>query len=126
MCCHDLSRRDFVTLTAAGTVAPANAAEWPADWWDPERPFARMGQPLRVQPVLMYTLPKRKAQTSWKSWGGIQTEANVAEVVWTGVDEDGNQLANGAYIFILAATDGTNTFNPSNTESAKGIVFVNR
>ncbi len=81
MCCHDLSRRDFVTLTAAGTVAPANAAEWPADWWDPERPFARMGQPLRVQPVLMYTLPKRKAQTSWKSWGGIQTEANVAEEV---------------------------------------------
>jgi len=55
-----------------------------------------------------------------------KTEANVAEVVWTGVDEDGNQLANGAYIYILAATDGTNTFDPSNTESAKGIVFVNR
>jgi hypothetical protein len=40
--------------------------------------------------------------------------------------KDGALLANGAYIYLLAATDGTNTFDPSNTESAKGIVFVNR
>jgi hypothetical protein len=55
-----------------------------------------------------------------------KTEANVSEVVWTGVNEEGDLLANGAYIYLLAATDGTNTFDPSNTESAKGIVFVNR
>ncbi len=55
-----------------------------------------------------------------------KTEANVSEVIWTGVNEDGNALANGAYIYVLAATDGTNTFDPSNTDSAKGIVFVNR
>lgn len=81
MCCGELTRRDFVGLAAAGAAAPAGAAEWPGDMWDPERPFLRLGQPLRVQPVLMYSLPKRREQTSWKSWGGIQTEASVAEEV---------------------------------------------
>ena len=77
MCCHDLSRRDFVGLAAACAVAPGGP-EWAADLWAPERPFSRLGQPLRVQPVLMYALPKRREAASWKSWGGIQTEESAA------------------------------------------------
>ena len=80
MCCGEVSRREFVSLAAAA-AAPGGGAEWPADMWDPERPLARLGQALRFQPVLMYSLPKRREQTSWKSWGGIQTEAGVAEEV---------------------------------------------
>jgi len=31
------------------------------------------GKPLVVKPVLTYSIPKRRPQTSWRSWGGIQT-----------------------------------------------------
>lgn len=79
MCCHDLSRRDFVGLAAAGALAPVSAPAWDPDLWNPERPFATLGQPLGVQPVLMYSLPKRKEASSWKSWGGIQTEEAATE-----------------------------------------------
>ncbi len=75
-------------LAAAGaaalpTHAPASANQvaWQQNLWDPERPFTTRGRPLRVQPVLMYQLPKRREATSWKSWGGIQTEQSAAEEV---------------------------------------------
>ncbi len=34
---------------------------------------------LRVQPVLVYQLFKRRPQTSWRPWGGLFGEAEVAE-----------------------------------------------
>jgi flagellar hook assembly protein FlgD len=54
-----------------------------------------------------------------------ETLPNVTEVVWDGTDEDGADVANGAYIYVLMATDGTETFDSENTESAKGMVFIN-
>ncbi len=37
--------------------------------------------PLKVKPILIYEIPKRRPQTSWRSWGGIETEADArAEV----------------------------------------------
>ncbi len=33
--------------------------------------------PLRVQPVLTYRLPQRREATSWREWGGLQTQADV-------------------------------------------------
>ena len=41
--------------------------------------------------------------------------ANVTEITW-----DGAGLANGAYIYVIYATDGTNTF------TGEGKVFINR
>jgi hypothetical protein len=35
-------------------------------------------RPLKVQPVLTYGIPTRHAQTSWRSWGGVQTESDLA------------------------------------------------
>ena len=55
--------------------------------------------------------------------GGVvwsQELANVTEIVWDGTDEGGAMLANGGYIYVITATDGTNTFN------GKGTVFINR
>jgi L-fucose isomerase-like protein len=79
MCCHDhsLTRRAFVSAAA---VVPALAApDWESDLWDPERPFATRGKTLKVQPVLLYATPQPKPQSSYKSWGGVLTEAAAAE-----------------------------------------------
>jgi len=46
--------------------------------------------------------------------------ANVTGIVWNGTDEGGAMLANGGYIYVIMATDGTNTFN------GEGLVFINR
>jgi len=45
---------------------------------------------------------------------------NVAKVTWDGINERGASLANGAYIYVVMAADGTNTFR------GKGTVFINR
>lgn len=75
------TRREFLyqigALTMGGLVLsslPANASG--ASPAAPRRPLARM--PLKVQPVLTYHLPKRREATSWREWGGLQTEADVA------------------------------------------------
>jgi hypothetical protein len=50
--------------------------------------------------------------------GGIvweTTQTDVSEIVW-----DGAGCANGAYIYVITATDGTNTFG------GNGKVFINR
>ncbi|MEA3366022.1 MAG: sugar isomerase, partial [Candidatus Hydrogenedentes bacterium] len=38
-------------------------------------------KPLVVQPVLAYHIYKRREQTSWRPWGGLHTEADVAAEV---------------------------------------------
>lgn len=90
MCQCCMNRREFLGVTTAVTAAAAvgmavsagaASAQWPADLWDSDRAHLKIGKPLRVQPVLMYRLPERREMTSWKSWGGIQTEQAVGEEV---------------------------------------------
>ena len=82
-----MTRRQFVHWTAlglAGGVMPwsrASRTEVIGAGWDPDRPFAMVTRPLRVQPILMYRLPTPRPQASWKSWGGVQDEAQLAEEV---------------------------------------------
>ncbi len=81
----NLSRRQFVWLTSCalggGCVGwpTALAAREAVDGWDPNKPFFPPSGKLKIQPVFMYSLPTRKEATSWKSWGGVQTEAAVDE-----------------------------------------------
>jgi len=78
-CCCEMKRRDFIAVTglgaataAMGLVSSARASATSADW-DPDKPLQRVGKSLKIQPVLMYRVAQRKEQSSWKSWGGIQT-----------------------------------------------------
>ena len=46
--------------------------------------------------------------------------AGATGVVWDGTNDAGGALANGAFIYVIAATDGTNAF------TGKGVVFILR
>lgn len=85
MSCNHMNRREFVGLTTAGiaggvlgfsTSAHANSRE---EEWNPEKPLIQTGKTLTAQPVLMYRIPQRQHATSWKSWGGVQTEQAAIE-----------------------------------------------
>jgi len=76
----DLTRRDFVmrvgALTVGGLVMSPFGTMAADDYQTPKRrPLAK--QTLKVQPVLMYDTPKRREATSWRNWGGIQTEQDA-------------------------------------------------
>lgn len=45
---------------------------------------------------------------------------NVSKVTWDGTNQRGSTVANGAYIYVVMATDGMHTFR------SKGTVFINR
>jgi len=73
-----VTRREFlwrVGAIAAGGVALHTLDGFAADT-GPQRP-ARVRKTLKVQPVLMYSTPKRREGTSWRGWGGIQTDADA-------------------------------------------------
>jgi len=80
-----MNRREFVGLTTASLAggvlgfATSGAIPTPEDRWDPDSPPICTGKPLVVQPVLMYRVAERREATSWKSWGGVQTDETAAK-----------------------------------------------
>lgn len=72
-------RRSFlhsVGAFAAGAAVLGQSRSFGAE--APVRP-GRFRKPLRVQPVLMYAVPVRRQGTSWRNWGGIQTEEQATQ-----------------------------------------------
>jgi len=85
MSSNRMNRREFVGLTTAsiaggvlsfGAPTSANSS---TEGWNPDKPLIATGKKLVVHPVLMYRIPRRRQATSWKSWGGVQTEQAVEE-----------------------------------------------
>jgi len=81
---NEMSRRKFVQVTgtgALGTVALSGLS------WSllSEKPYSQEYKPLRqsliVKPILSYDLPAPRDKTSWRSWGGIQTEKAAGEEI---------------------------------------------
>ena len=77
-----MNRRDF--LFRFGAVAATGLAFSAFDTFagDAAQGLPARGplprQALKVQPVLTYALPRRREATSWRSWGGLQKEQDVA------------------------------------------------
>jgi hypothetical protein len=69
-----LSRRNFLTAAAGAALVPA-ATLGAANPSDRQKPIQ---QTLKVQPVLTYEFYKRREATSWRPWGGILTEQDLA------------------------------------------------
>jgi hypothetical protein len=80
-----MNRREFVGVTTAGLAGGTISLGVPSfqdsktEGWNPDKAFRVTGKKLIVQPVLMYRIPQRKEASSWKSWGGIQTEPAAAQ-----------------------------------------------
>jgi hypothetical protein len=74
---NDLTRREFLECSAAAAVSgiALTRLSWPALAGSPgegiEPPRRRA---LRVKPLLIYDAPQRRERTSWRPWGGIQTQ----------------------------------------------------
>lgn len=76
-----MSRRAFLGGTALGGVALSglswsllSAAEGELDSPPPRKP-------LKVKPIFIYNVPKRREQWSWRHWGGIETPEQADEEV---------------------------------------------
>src|SRR4030066_1036893 len=74
------TRRTF--LKGMGATAVAGMAlgkiSWPlplTEDMDPDAGLIR--RPLKVKPILVYDIPSRRPQTTWRRWGGVQTRAAV-------------------------------------------------
>jgi hypothetical protein len=82
---YHINRREFVGLTTAsiaGGVLGLNTSTFAGrkvEEWNPHKPLVATGKKLIVQPILMYRTAKRRRATSWKSWGGVQTEQAASE-----------------------------------------------
>jgi len=78
-------RREFLKTAGIAFTATAMAGcTWSAlkaGVGDSLQPTAPARQPLRVKPVFTYATYKRRSKTSWRPWGGIQTQEQAdAEV----------------------------------------------
>ncbi|KPK38920.1 MAG: hypothetical protein AMJ65_12255 [Phycisphaerae bacterium SG8_4] len=88
-CGHDhssgeITRRGF--LQGAGGAAALGVAltglTWSAVSAAEEDGQAGPGRrPVVVKPILVYSTPRRRHQSSWRSWGGIQTEQDAQDEV---------------------------------------------
>jgi hypothetical protein len=65
-------------MTIGGIALSAIDLDAATDDVGPVRP-PRMKKVLKVQPVLTYEVPTRREATSWRNWGGIQTEEDAAK-----------------------------------------------
>jgi len=87
-CGHDhsadgISRRGF--LQGVGSVTLASAAitglSWKAVSAAEQDKQELERRALKVKPILVYSTPRRRHQTSWRSWGGIQTEDDASKEI---------------------------------------------
>jgi len=118
-CCGSggMDRRMFLGASAALTAGswmalrPAMAAQqnpWADDLWDPTRPYHVPGKTLRVQPVLMYRTSTPATQTSYKSWGDVQShEAAQTEARRIGKELEALEKTAGFPIEFLPLILGT-------------------
>jgi hypothetical protein len=85
-CCgghHEMGRRDFLAamggtaLVGAALVAAKQEGAWAASTGGPKISIDLTKKELVVQPVLTHELPHRAPATSWRSWGGLETQADA-------------------------------------------------
>jgi hypothetical protein len=80
----EITRRQFMKVSGAGVLG---ALVLPGLTWaglsagNSSEGFTDRRKPLVVKPVFSYEIPERRTQTSWRNWGGIQTEKDAVEEI---------------------------------------------
>jgi hypothetical protein len=74
---EDIPQRGFPVGAALGSVALAGLSWSALAAAEPAVPQAPPRRGLVVKPIFTYPAPARRPQTSWRSWGGIQTQEDV-------------------------------------------------
>lgn len=77
-----VTRREF--LYGVGAISALSLTGKAAQASRPAVTTSAAGNPLprasiKVQPVLTYEVPQRRQATSWRNWGGIQTEQDALQ-----------------------------------------------
>lgn len=79
----DMTRRGF--LQGMGGAAVLGTAlvgmSWSALSAAERQDAGPLRRPLVVKPILLYSTPKPRPQSSWRSWGGIRTEQDAEQEV---------------------------------------------
>jgi len=78
------SRRRFLGGVGAGALGgmALTGLSWSAlSAAEAELDAAPPRKPLKVKPILVYSTPTRRQQTSWRNWGGIQTQQDAEQEV---------------------------------------------
>jgi hypothetical protein len=76
-----ISRRTFLGGAALGSLAIGGLSWSTLAAAEPDVPAAPPRRPLVVKPILIYETPSRRPQTSWRSWGGIETQQQAEEEI---------------------------------------------
>jgi hypothetical protein len=76
-----VSRRGFLEGAAWGGIALTGLTWSSLAAQEPELPSPPPRRPLVVKPLFLYRIPQRRPQTSWRSWGGVETQAQADEEV---------------------------------------------
>jgi hypothetical protein len=133
-CCNghidEMTRRHFIKVTgtgAFGTVA-LTGLSWASilEGGKGEAPN-RERKPLVVKPVLTYEIPERRNQTSWRNWGGLQTEKDVnAEL--TRIGEELKVISSRAdfpveFLPVSAVRNTADLVNISDTDKSDLIII---
>jgi hypothetical protein len=81
---NKLDRRKFIKVLGGTTlsVAALSGLTWKALAANPfEEHSGVIRRALVVKPILVYSTPEYKYQSSWRAWGGIQTEQDAEEEI---------------------------------------------
>ena len=85
-CCpgNSITRREFIKVAGGTTLSMAalSGLSWSAlanSGYREPGPLVR--QSLVVKPILVYSAPEYRHQSSWRSWGGIQTDEDAREEI---------------------------------------------
>ncbi|MBC7353544.1 MAG: hypothetical protein H5U08_14380, partial [Thermogutta sp.] len=76
-----LTRRAFLGSAAIGSTLLSGLSWGSLAAQAPDLPMPPPRQPLKVKPVFLYRVYQRRPQTSWRPWGGIQTEEAASQEV---------------------------------------------